>query len=484
MFLKTDEESGGSRMIGIGLCPSVGIAGYILGGGHNPYSGITGLTCESAVSFDYVLADGSSTTATRSANGELFWASCGGGGGAFGILTGVTLNTDPADIFNRNVYFRYKWPISVAGSALHDFVDYDNENGKMWVRLEVDLQDGLVSYGVCWDSTSVADCEGRLGQTTFFNIPGRETVIAEEASNIVEFQKFIGPAGGYGRSVPTVGDSEAFIGTQYEEAGVGLKRLYTSGFYKFTDSKPSAAVFQKVADILDSTDRSKVAFLLVQFNPWVGANTASAGKYAFPHRDQDAFAEYIGGNDGAQGAVAIEEAQAELSRVHEGMLGALSEWKSAVYSNYPEFRLGDDEYSYLYYGANLQRLATLRGALDPTGLFDSKQPLGIGTLECPGSLLVSGDGGSRSVVIEGYPYGQLPGMRTEFTASDGCEVNGGAGAQLTSAGGGRYEAEVDGAGAFSVTVSGDACELFVETINGIACSCHGGGGGGGGYGGF
>jgi hypothetical protein len=46
LFWYTLENSENSRLIGVGLCPSVGVGGYLLGGGHNPYSGIVGQTRE------------------------------------------------------------------------------------------------------------------------------------------------------------------------------------------------------------------------------------------------------------------------------------------------------------------------------------------------------------------------------------------------------------------------------------------------------
>lgn len=469
MFYKTDEASGGSRMIGIGLCPSVGVAGYVLGGGFNPYAGLNGLTCESAVSFDMVMADASKKTVTSASDSELFWASCGGGGGAFSILTSVTFRTTAAGVFNNNVYFRYRWPIANAGEALHEFVDYDNENGNVWIRLEISLSDDLVGYGACWESPSVADCESRLEKAAFFNVAGRETVVAEKASSVTEFQKFVGPAGNWAREIPTISDEAAFVGTNYDEAGLGLKRTYTSGYWRFGNNKPSAAVFQQVADILKSTDTGKVAFMLAQFNPWEGAHKANAENYAFPHRDMDAFTEFIGGKDDAEGAE-IEASQAELKRVHEAILDTLGEWKAGVYVNYPELGLADDEYSYLYWGSSLQRLATLRGQLDPQEIFDGKQPMNSGSVGCPGTLSITGTGISRDILIEGYPFGQLSGMRTKVQASQGCSLDDAEGATLNDEGDGTYEAIVDGGSPFNVTMSAAACSVSVVTINGITCS--------------
>jgi hypothetical protein len=468
MFYKTTQASGGSRMIGIGLCPSVGVGGYVLGGGFNPYSGLTGLTCESAVSFDMVMADGSKKTVTASSDPELFWASCGGGGGSFSILTGLTLRTAPAAKFNNNVHFRYRWPITRAGEALNKFVDYGNENGNVWVRLELSLDDGIVAYGACWDSPSVANCESRLRAAEFFNVPGRQTIITRKSSRVGDFQRYIGPAGRWARQLPTISEEEAFVGTNYKEAGVALKRTYTSGFWRFGGNKPSVAVFQRVADILYGADRTKLGFMLAQFNPWEGAQKANAEKYAFAHRDMDAFTEFIGGKDDAQGAQ-IQETQAELARVHYAILQTLSEWKAGIYVNYPEFGLEANQYEYLYWGKNLQRLATLRRQVDPNNVFDGKHPMPSGMLKCPGTLAITGSGNSRNVLIQGYPYGQLSGMSAEIQTPPGCTLSGAQRATLSSKGGGKYEAVVDGGAAFSVSMSASTCSLSVVTINGIAC---------------
>ena len=51
-----------------------------------------GLTCDSLVSVEMVLADGSIVMASDAENPDLFWACRGGGGGNFGIATSFTFN--------------------------------------------------------------------------------------------------------------------------------------------------------------------------------------------------------------------------------------------------------------------------------------------------------------------------------------------------------------------------------------------------------
>jgi len=51
-----------------------------------------GLSCDSAVSYTMVTADGKDVvTANEMVNQDLFWALRGGGGGNFGVLVDVTL---------------------------------------------------------------------------------------------------------------------------------------------------------------------------------------------------------------------------------------------------------------------------------------------------------------------------------------------------------------------------------------------------------
>jgi hypothetical protein len=123
----------------------------------------------------------------------------------------------------------------------------------------------------------------------------------------------------------------------------------------------------------------------------------------------------------------------------------------------------------LYWGNSLPRLAALRQQVDPTGLFDGKQVMPSGTLPCPGSLSITGSGLTRNVLIQGYPYGQLSGMRTEVQVSGGCTLGAASGAALTSKGGQRYEAIVNGGAAFSVTMSAATCSISTVSINSIAC---------------
>lgn len=472
MFYGVLTQSGGSRMIGIGLCPGVGVAGYILGGGFNPYSGQLGLTCESLVEAEYVLPDGTLTKASASQNQELFWASCGGGGGHFGVVYRVTLRTHDASIFNNNVFFRYQWPNNVAGEVMSKWMDYDNENGMVWVRTEANTENGFVAYGACWNANSVAACESRLSAADFFNVPGRKAVLTKKSSRVAEFQAFIGPYGKWARQVAPESDKEALVGQNYLDAGVGFKRLYTSAFWKFGKSKPSVSELQKLIDICLDVDKSKLDFMVCQFNPWTGKQSNTAGDYAFAHRDMDAFSEFIGGKDSASSAGEVAATFDELKRVNAALREIFLKYFAGLYVNYPEFGLSQSDWQYLYWRDRLPRLAALKGKLDPSGRLAVLHGLPSGRASCPGPLKVTGSGARKSVAIQGYDLGQLTGMTATFRVSYGCTVNTKAvdGASVSSVGGNVYEAVVNGINPFSVTLSSPTCKITTEKVNNIPCN--------------
>jgi FAD/FMN-containing dehydrogenase len=89
-----------------GRCPSVGAAGFLLGGGIGFNMRAHGAGCDQVVGCEIATADGNvRTLATNAdkADADLFWACRGGGGGNFGINTAFTLQpfeAEPVTVFD------------------------------------------------------------------------------------------------------------------------------------------------------------------------------------------------------------------------------------------------------------------------------------------------------------------------------------------------------------------------------------------------
>jgi len=97
-----------------GIISTTGVAGLTLGGGTGHLTRGYGLTIDSLVSADVVLADGSLLHASEDENPDLFWA-LRRGGGNYGVVTSFTFRLSPVSNVVAGPMF---WPIERAAEIL------------------------------------------------------------------------------------------------------------------------------------------------------------------------------------------------------------------------------------------------------------------------------------------------------------------------------------------------------------------------------
>ena len=102
-------------LVPAGSCPSVGIAGLALGGGHGLSGRRFGLTTDNLAAATIVTADGRARRVDADTNEDLYWACRGGGGGNFGIVTSLTFRAHRA---TGAAWFFIRFPWSQASEAL------------------------------------------------------------------------------------------------------------------------------------------------------------------------------------------------------------------------------------------------------------------------------------------------------------------------------------------------------------------------------
>ena len=83
----------GGRYVQGGGCTTVGVAGFINGGGFGSFSKRYGLGAAALLEAEIVTADGGVLVVNACNHPELFWGIKGGGGGSLGVLIKLTLRT-------------------------------------------------------------------------------------------------------------------------------------------------------------------------------------------------------------------------------------------------------------------------------------------------------------------------------------------------------------------------------------------------------
>ena len=103
-----------------GIVSSTGVGGLTLGGGHGYLTRKYGLTIDSLLEVDVVLANGTFLRASASENDDLFWAMRGGGGN-YGVVTSFTFELHPVRTVTVGIVL---WPVEQASDVLRWYREF------------------------------------------------------------------------------------------------------------------------------------------------------------------------------------------------------------------------------------------------------------------------------------------------------------------------------------------------------------------------
>jgi FAD/FMN-containing dehydrogenase len=334
-----------------GSCPTVGIAGLALGGGVGYAGRKLGLTCDNLVGLSLVTAHGRLVDCGPHENGDLFWASRGGGGGNFGIATNFRFRTHAVgDV----AYYQVVWPWTDAARAI-----------RAWQAFAPHAPDEL--FSALYMSTNGARGPG----TVPFVSSGGQYFGSETA-----LRSLISPLVAAGTPTRVTVGTLTYLDAIMHWAGCHpLEQCHVVGHSRFKSRSDyvnapfsSGAIGTLLAGLeTNQTSRSLGGAALI-FDASGGViNRVHARDTAFVHRNAlfsiQYFSSWVG--DGA----------GDL-RWNRSLYAAMRPYVSGfAYQNYidPDLK----SWRHAYYGVNLRRLAAVKRKHDPHGFFHFAQSIPI-----------------------------------------------------------------------------------------------------------
>ncbi|WP_329140953.1 FAD-binding oxidoreductase [Streptomyces sp. NBC_01476] len=341
------------RCVPGGSCPSVGISGLTLGGGHGVLSRSMGLTCDNLIGATLITPDGRTHEVSADAEPDIFWALRGAGNGQFGVVTSLRFSTHATpDVVTGYL----TWPWSRAAAVIRSWQSWGpDQPDPIWSALHLDCAPGgsptvsvaLMSTGsrdeLAAAADRLADAPGGPGPASSVSLRPHAFLDAmfsyAGCSGLSAAQCHLAPAGHLGRETYTA----------------------RSDFY---DSRLSAAgIDTLLAQTQRLANQSGGGAGSIALTALGGAvNRPSPTATAFSHRRSRVLVQYLA-SDHLADTSWLDTTHAAMRRYASG----------AAYQNYTDPTLKN--WRTAYYGPNASRLATLKSHLDPNHLFTFPQSL-------------------------------------------------------------------------------------------------------------
>ncbi|MEU1132260.1 FAD-binding oxidoreductase [Streptomyces sp. NPDC005900] len=344
-----------------GSCPTVGISGLTLGGGHGVVSRAYGLTCDNLTSATLVTADGKQLTASASEHKDLFWALRGAGNGQFGIVTELSYRTRPAP---QGVSAYMSWPWSKAAAVVKAWQQWGpDQPDEIWSSLHLaNTPGGTPTVSVaCFSLGTYGELQNAVDRLADKIGSSARSVSLKRRSYEDAMEVYAGCS-----SFAT--DAQCHLpGTTPGRSPQGaLKReTYAASSDFFDRSLSAAGIRALLSQIENVTGASAGSIALTALGGAI--NRVDPTATAFVHRRSRMLAQYIASwRAGTSGT----PARAWLKKAH----GAMGRYASgAAYQNYTDPTLTN--WREAYFGDAAPRLKKLKKQYDPGRFFDFPQAL-------------------------------------------------------------------------------------------------------------
>ncbi|MFI8194600.1 FAD-binding oxidoreductase [Streptomyces sp. NPDC085946] len=342
-----------------GSCPTVGVSGLTLGGGHGVVSRAYGLTCDSLTRATLITADGRQLTADARENKDLFWALRGAGNGNFGVVTELHFTTHPAP---QGVSAYLTWPWSRAAAVVKAWQEWGpSQPDEIWSSLHLASAGATPTVSVAAFSLGtlreLQNAVDRLADRV--GAPAR-SVSLKRRSYEESMEVYAGCS-----SFPTDAQCHLPGPTPGRSPQGALGRETYAARSDFFDRPLSPAGIRALLSGIGSVRGGAGSIALTALGGAV--NRVSPTATAFVHRRSRMLAQYIAS---WRAGTAGTTAQSWLTSAHRAMRPYAS---GAAYQNYTDPTLAN--WRTAYYGDAAARLARLKKQYDPDRFFTYPQAL-------------------------------------------------------------------------------------------------------------
>ena len=350
-----------------GTCPTVGVAGFTLGGGYGFFSRKFSLNSDHILSVELVSVNASGSVVIRNVsaetNSDLLWALRGGGNNNFGVVTKLEVKLHQAPLAVSHV--RLSFPnTSVCATAVQPLYD------TMAPTVVQELSIQLVYYTNACDVMMVylGNVSSGMAASQFeeqwMRLPGAVVVgggwIGTSAQGMVN---------DLAGCSPTMSTADCLEYVHSRNPSLTNPSRF-GALSVFVDTALGASGSEAVFLALESKPKS-LGFAFAEVDPYGPTSAINrihfANETSFPHRSSLYHIQLL--VYWSAGAL-DEEARNWLGEIFTKYLAPLG---SGSYRNYPNALLPDALTR--YYKGNLKRLREVKAAIDPMGVFRTLQGL-------------------------------------------------------------------------------------------------------------
>ncbi len=327
------------QAIAAGSCPTVGVTGHTLGGGYGLLSRPFGLACDNVLEFEMVTADRKILNISANENQDLNWALRGGGGGSFGVITGLKIKTHRIP---NTLVFGFGWSLDAKKTMIMM---------KTWQNLAPKMPNEITSIFKISKDKSGAFNIRIIGQSI-----GSETVLKK---SLQSFINIAAPSKSYIKSVSFIDGFKNFGGGSTEYPAVYMKAK--SDYLTQVMSDDGLKVFLNEIPL----------GLAVMFDCYGGAiNNLKNEDTAFAHRQNTLcsmqyYREWHNASDNDKNILSIRKFYDQMRPFVSGY----------SYVNYCDLDLKN--YSKAYWGDNTLKLVQIKQKYDPRNVFSHAQSIPV-----------------------------------------------------------------------------------------------------------